>query len=132
MNQLLFLETGPSTPVQRVSVDEQASFQYVKYKVEITDEYLDCWARSFDLRKEFLETNDIDDYYDIFPALKTQAGKSLLLQDFERQYPEYTKKLYGKWDVFVQKIIKLLSDKALISDELDGWSAGKYSSKFLY
>lgn len=97
-----------------IGVDEQTAFQYLQGNVEINAKLLDCWKQSYHIRKQFIDKQEIEQYFNTVPALKLVRGYQLLLEDFNIRYNDKTFKLYQKWADISKKIIQLSKFRKLV------------------
>lgn len=99
-------------------MEAEAALQFVKNNLDPLDELKYYWYRCYKGREECLNSHNIFDYFKDFPVLRTQIGYQLLIQDYDRIYPNQKQSLYKIWNYLSRAIIKIGIKRNELSQDL--------------
>ena len=108
------------------------ALEFLKNNIDPQNEVQDNWNLCFTERIKYLETHHIFEYLKIFPALRTQLGSQLLLDDFNRKFPNEKNALYSKWDKLARAIALFgIKNYDLSEDQVENPIGTQNESRFL-
>ncbi|KAF5270831.1 hypothetical protein FQR65_LT17786 [Abscondita terminalis] len=91
-----------------ISEESTKSKDWLQYHSEPFEDVQKHWRQTIVLRNQFSKTNvSIDSFINEWPILKCSLGYTLLIDDFDRNYPIHAQKLYSKWEFFFEKLLKI-------------------------
>jgi hypothetical protein len=96
-----------------ISDEENSYITFLKTALEPHEKILSYWEKTFVCRNPTSCDKSINEYFNLYPALKLNNGYMLLECDFDNIYPDKKEKIYNSFPKIAEAIIQVARIKKI-------------------